>query len=83
MMPGQYKDISSVDKDSFDYVFEQNVTIPLKSSEGIVRCNVYRPKDESKKYPVLVTYGPCKYFTSRQIAALEHEAFSLNPPLPV
>ncbi|KAK4942428.1 hypothetical protein LTR10_017875 [Elasticomyces elasticus] len=57
-MVAQYPDISSVDKEFFDYVFEQNVTIPLKSSEGIVRCNVYRPKDESKRYPCLVTYGP-------------------------
>ncbi|KAI1630287.1 Alpha/Beta hydrolase protein [Exophiala viscosa] len=57
-MVAQYPDISSVDKKSFEYVYEQNVTIPLKSSEGIVRCNVYRPKDESKRYPCLVTYGP-------------------------
>ena len=57
-MVAQYPDICSVDKESFEYVFEQNVTIPLKNSEGIVRCNVYRPKDESKRYPCLVTYGP-------------------------
>ncbi|KIW99958.1 uncharacterized protein Z518_10886 [Rhinocladiella mackenziei CBS 650.93] len=57
-MPNQIRDISSIDRDSFTYIFEQNVTIPLKSSQGLVRCNVYRPKDETQKYPALVTYGP-------------------------
>ncbi|KAK7899773.1 hypothetical protein LTR67_003518 [Exophiala xenobiotica] len=57
-MPNEIRDISTVDKDSYSYVYEQNVTIPLKSSQGIVRCNVYRPKDGSQKYPVLITYGP-------------------------
>ncbi|GAM86959.1 hypothetical protein ANO11243_049800 [Dothideomycetidae sp. 11243] len=54
----ELRDIRTVDKDSFPYIFEQNVTIPLKHSTGVVRCNVYRPKDESQKYPVLMTYGP-------------------------
>lgn len=58
-MPNQLKDISSVDTTSYSYVFEQNVTIPLKSSDGVVRCNVYRPKSqEQDRYPVLMTYGP-------------------------
>jgi predicted acyl esterase len=57
-MPNEIKNIQTTDKTSFDYIYEQNVTIPLKSSSGVVRCNVYRPKDESTKYPVLVTYGP-------------------------
>lgn len=57
-MPNQTRDISTIDKTSFPYIFEQHVTIPLKSSHGLVRCNVYRPKDETQKYPVLVTYGP-------------------------
>lgn len=56
-MPSQTKDLLSVDKESFPYVFEQNLTIPLKSSDGLVRVNVYRPKTE-EKVPVLVTYGP-------------------------
>ena len=51
------EDIHTIDKDTFSYVFEQNATVPLKSSEGLVRCNVYRPKTE-EKVPVLITYGP-------------------------
>lgn len=58
-MPNQIKDIASKDDTSFAYIFEQNVTIPLKSNEGVVRCNVYRPKSETQdKFPVLITYGP-------------------------
>jgi predicted acyl esterase len=56
-MPNQIRDISSIDETSFSYIFEQNVTIPLKSSSGVVRCNVYRPKGQEKA-PVLMTYGP-------------------------
>ena len=57
-MPNQIKDIHTVDTQSFDYIYEQDVTIPLRSSSGIVRCNVYRPKNENTKVPVLMTYGP-------------------------
>jgi predicted acyl esterase len=56
-MPNQIRDISTIDETSFSYIFEQNVTIPLKSSSGVVRCNVYRPKGQGKA-PVLMTYGP-------------------------
>jgi predicted acyl esterase len=56
-MPNQIRDISTIDETSFSYIFEQNVTIPLKSSPGVVRCNVYRPKGQGKA-PVLMTYGP-------------------------
>ena len=58
-MPNEIRDISSEDADSFPYIFEKNVTIHLKSSSGLVRANVYRPKDSSSKpAPVLMTYGP-------------------------
>ena len=58
-MPNEIRDISSKDAESFDYIFEQNVSIPLKSSEGVVRCNVYLPKSAgTEKFPVLITYGP-------------------------
>lgn len=58
-MPNEIKDIQTVDEHSFSYIFEQNVSIPLKSSSGIVRCNVYRPKSNGgEKVPVLMTYGP-------------------------
>jgi hypothetical protein len=58
-MPNEIRDIATLDSDSFPYTFEKNVTIPLKSSSGVVRANVYRPKDSTeKKVPVLVTYGP-------------------------
>jgi predicted acyl esterase len=57
-MPNQIKDLKVVDKDSFPYIFEQNVDVPIKTFEkGLVRVNVYRPKTD-KPVPVLVTYGP-------------------------
>ena len=56
-MPAQTRDLLTVDEDSFPYIFEQNVTVPLKSSEGLVRVNVYRPKTQDK-VPVIATYGP-------------------------
>jgi hypothetical protein len=55
-MPTQTRDLLSVDEGSFPYIFEQNVTVHLKSSEGLVRVNVYRPKTQ-EKVPVLATYG--------------------------
>lgn len=51
-------DLHTVDKTSYDYIYEENATIQLANGRGIVRCNVYRPKAESEHYPVLVTYGP-------------------------
>ena len=53
-------DLHTVDETSFPYVFEQNATVELKSSDGLVRCNVYRPKGSGpeRRVPVLVTYGP-------------------------
>lgn len=56
-MPNEIRDIHTVDKTSFPYVFEQNATVELKAGKGLVRCNVYRPKI-SEPVPVLVTYGP-------------------------
>ena len=57
-MPNQIlPDIAKVDKTSFPYIFEQNITIPLKDGSGLIRANVYRPK-EIERAPVLVTYGP-------------------------
>ncbi len=56
-MPNEIRDIHVVDATSFPYVFEQNVTVQLKTEGGLVRCNVYRPK-ASGPVPVLVTYGP-------------------------
>jgi len=58
-MPNNIRDdIYKVDTDNFDYIYEENVTVNLKDGKGLIRCNVYRPKDESVKYPALVTYGP-------------------------
>jgi hypothetical protein len=57
-MPNKIRDdLLFVDDSSFPYRFEQNVTIELKSFEGLVRCNIYRPKS-TQKVPVLMTYGP-------------------------
>lgn len=58
-MPNKTLDLHKVDETSFPYIYEENATVPLKSSEGLVRVNVYRPKGSSEnKVPVLVTYGP-------------------------
>jgi hypothetical protein len=53
------------------YVVETDIDIPLPTAPpnanrktNVVRANVYRPKDsftDGKRYPVLVTYGPCKH----------------------
>ncbi|KAI1174502.1 acyl esterase [Nemania sp. FL0916] len=53
-------DLHTVDDSSFPYIFEQNATIDLKSGKGLVRCNVYRPKESGPDHrvPVIVTYGP-------------------------
>ncbi|BAE63210.1 unnamed protein product [Aspergillus oryzae RIB40] len=56
-MPNPIQDITRVDATSFPYIYEENVTIPLKDNAGLIRCNVYRPKDVENS-PVLVTYGP-------------------------
>jgi hypothetical protein len=55
-MPNETRDIHVVDDTSFPYIFEQNATVKLNSGDGLVRCNVYRPR--SGPVPVLVTYGP-------------------------
>lgn len=61
-LPSKFRDLRIVDESSFPYIVEQHVTIPLKGSSGVVRCNVYRPKTkqgaEEVKFPALVTYGP-------------------------
>ena len=57
-MPNQRKHLLIEDKESFSYTLDCNVDVPLRSDEnGVVRVNVYRPKDE-EKHPVLCTYGP-------------------------
>ncbi|RXG42823.1 hypothetical protein VDGE_09808 [Verticillium dahliae] len=55
--PFNVKDLHKVDETSFPYIFEQNATVTLKAGDGLVRCNIYRPKS-SGPVPVLVTYGP-------------------------
>lgn len=56
-MPNQIRNITTVDKDSFPYIFENNVSVSLRSNSGLVRLNVYRPKNVAKA-PVIMTYGP-------------------------
>jgi hypothetical protein len=61
-MPNQIREIGNVDDSSYSYIFEQNVSVSLKSADsGIIRVNVYRPKpkgEQDVKSPVIVTYGP-------------------------
>ncbi|KAL4881891.1 Alpha/Beta hydrolase protein [Aspergillus karnatakaensis] len=55
-MPNRIRDdLLIVDKESFPYIYEENVSIQL--IDGLVRCNVYRPKSAGP-FPVLVSYGP-------------------------
>jgi hypothetical protein len=56
-MRNEIKDIHTVDDKSFPYIYEQNATVKLQVSHGLVRCNIYRPKTDAN-VPVLVTYGP-------------------------
>jgi hypothetical protein len=56
-MPNKIQDLHKVDKDSFPYIYEENATVELKTSDGLVRVNVFRPKTD-EKVPVLCTYGP-------------------------
>lgn len=57
-MPNKIReDLQVVDDKSFPYIYEENVTIKLKSFDAIVRCNIYRPKTTTP-VPVLMTYGP-------------------------
>jgi predicted acyl esterase len=56
-MPNEIQDLHTVDADSFPYIFEQNATVKLQTSDGLVRVNVFRPKTD-EKVPVLCTYGP-------------------------
>jgi hypothetical protein len=58
-MPNKIRDdITTIDEDSFPYIFEQNVTVHLRDASGLVRCNTYKPKGGTGKWPVLVTFGP-------------------------
>jgi predicted acyl esterase len=57
-MPNKIRDdIHKVDESTYSYIYEENVTVTLKSNTGLVRCNVYRPKNVPKA-PVIITYGP-------------------------
>ncbi|KAB8260268.1 Alpha/Beta hydrolase protein [Aspergillus pseudonomiae] len=92
-MAAQANDASSVDTTSYPYIFEKNVSVPLKN-RSFIRCNVYRPKtsDPSGKHPVLATYGPYgkdvhyHYFNGPSYADLnpdhktEHSAWETPTP---
>lgn len=59
MMANKAQIVQTKDATSFPYIYEENVTIALKCQPGMVRCNVYRPKQTPQEgSPVLVTYGP-------------------------
>jgi hypothetical protein len=68
-MPLPIQNLHTIDTTG-SYVVETDVdiqlsTAPPNTEDGVrlVRANVYRPKDSffgGKRYPVLVTYGPCK-----------------------
>ncbi|CAK7221481.1 hypothetical protein SBRCBS47491_004540 [Sporothrix bragantina] len=76
-MPNEIKDIVTVNLTDYPYIFEQNVTVPLQSNTGVVRLNVYRPKD-GKPAPVMMTYGPYGKDTSYS-DFLHHSWKDVNP----
>ncbi|KAK3045597.1 hypothetical protein LTR09_012835 [Extremus antarcticus] len=58
-MPNQIRDLHTIDKDTYPYIFERDATVPLKNSDGLCRVNVYRPLgSDDQPVPVLCTYGP-------------------------
>ncbi len=64
-MPLAIQNLHTFD-DSGPYIVEINVDIQLRTAVKstsddplLVRANIYRPKTLGK-FPVLVTYGPCK-----------------------
>jgi predicted acyl esterase len=74
---------TTIDQESFSYVVEKNVKIPLKTSEvGFLRCNVYLPKKARPygdvKYPVIVTYGPCELAAKTFRRPVAHSQFSAD-----
>ena len=63
-MPLKILNLHTTEEHSFDYVFERDVDVPLKTSQPniehdplLVRANIYRPK-AAGRFPVLCTYGP-------------------------
>lgn len=56
----EVKDIRTVDDTTYPYIFEQDVSVPLKAAGGggVIRANVYRPKPDNVQSPVIITYGP-------------------------
>ncbi|KAH7384679.1 Alpha/Beta hydrolase protein [Pyrenochaeta sp. MPI-SDFR-AT-0127] len=77
-MPNQIReDITKVDQTSYDYIFEQNVTVRPKSVRGLIRCNVYRPK-HVERAPVIMTYGPYGKDTHTS-EFLPHAWHDINP----
>lgn len=58
-MAAQHRNIQTVDSQSYSYIFEQHVSVPLGNG-GVIRCNIYKPKAASAdmKFPVIMTYGP-------------------------
>ncbi|CAI4212672.1 unnamed protein product [Parascedosporium putredinis] len=78
-------DLHTVDSSSFPYVYEQNATVALKSSDGLVRCNVYRPHGSGPdaRVPVLVTYGPYgkdAYYGDQSRTQVHHSAWETPDP---
>lgn len=72
-MPNTVRDISEVFTDSENQlIFEKNISVPLRNSVLPIRANIYRPIDNSRKYPVLITYGPVRAPMSEVLSFLPH-----------
>ena len=58
-MPLPIRDIQTVEEETYPYIIERNVSVPLRDG-GVIRCNVFLPATVRKGHrcPVIVTYGP-------------------------
>lgn len=84
-MPLALKNLHRVDSTSFDYFVEFDVDVPLRTAKPntaddplLIRANIYRPKADGQRYPVLVTCGP--YGKDIPYHQFHEESFShVNP----
>lgn len=58
-------------------IIDKNVDIPLKDGLNVLRCDVFRPKDETKKYPIIMTSGP--YGKDIPYSVFHQQSFSELP----
>lgn len=58
-------------------IIDKNLDIPLKDGVNVLRCDVFRPQDESQRYPVIMTAGP--YGKDIPYSVFHRQSFSELP----